>query len=78
LSVVPSEPASGASTTTTSFALGIAAVDLASLQGQNRGFDVPEAFGARLDENAGDFTTGRRDDAVWIEQTSRDEGTAAD
>src|SRR6185437_2108741 len=55
-------------------AFGVAAVDLASLQSQDSGFDVREALRSCLHQNAGDFAAGRRYHAVRIEQTARHEG----
>ena len=73
LSVVPSEPASGASTTTTSLPT---AIDLASIQSDNGGFHADEPLGPGLHQNAGDLAAGRRDHTVRVEQAARDEGPA--
>src|SRR4051812_12568254 len=54
----------------------IAAVDLAAGKGGDRGFQLVQTLGARLHDDAGDFATGRRDDALSAEYPAGDQGTA--
>ena len=55
LSVAPSAPASGASTTTIELAFGIAAENLASRKREDAGFDLIELLGSGLHQDAGDL-----------------------
>src|SRR4051794_26337047 len=59
-------------------AFGIAAVNFASVQRQDRGLDTGQALGTGLDQNTGDLAARGRDDAGRIEQTALEQGATID
>src|SRR5262249_54438450 len=58
--------------------LGIAAMNLATRDRADRGFDLGESVRPRLHQYAGDLGAGRRNDALGVEQSPGNEVAAID
>ena len=71
LSVDPSAPASGASTTTTSLPRGSRPCTSQPGMASDRGLDLVELLGTSLDQDAGDLAAGRRHDALGGKRAAR-------